>query len=183
MIFPVHNLDTAPSESIQLMQQTQQNFGFIPNLIGVMSTSPALTEAYLRVADIFSKSSLSPTEQQIVLLTVSAFHGCDYCVAAHTAIAGMQQVDQDVIQAIRNDQLIADPKLQSLREFTHSLVSQRACLDTEIIESFLRAGYQEVNIFEILVGIAQKTLSNYTNHLANTPLDDVFQELAWKPAS
>jgi len=59
--FPVLNLDTAPSAAKNLLQQTQKNFGFVPNLIGVMASSPALTEAYLSIADIFSKSSVSAT--------------------------------------------------------------------------------------------------------------------------
>ena len=34
---------------------------------------------------------------------------------------------------------------------------------------------------EILVGVMLKTLSNYTNHLAHTPLDAVFAPNAWHP--
>lgn len=117
-IFPVLTIDTAPSASITELQQTQSNFGFIPNLIGVMANSPSVINAYLSIADIFSKSSLTATEQQIVLLTVSHFHECNYCVAAHSTIAGMQNVNSDVIQAIRNDQPLNDKKLEALRHFT-----------------------------------------------------------------
>jgi hypothetical protein len=35
----------------------------------------------------------------------------------------------------------------------------------------------------VLVGIALKTLSNYTNHLAETPLDAVFAPRAWTPST
>jgi hypothetical protein len=30
-----------------------------------------------------------------------------------------------------------------------------------------------------VAGIAQKTLSNYTNHLAGTPVDPQFEPFAW----
>jgi uncharacterized peroxidase-related enzyme len=178
--FPVLNLDSAPSKSKDLLQQTQDNFGFIPNLIGVMATSPALTEAYLSVANIFSKSNLSATEQQIVLLTVSFFHECGYCMAAHTAIAGMNNVDSTVVSAIRDNLILDDTKLEALRQYTRSLIEKRGWVDDIDTQTFLDAGYETKHILDILVGIAQKTLSNFTNHIAKTPLDDAFAEVAWK---
>jgi len=179
--FPVLNLDNAPSGSINLLQQTQKNFGFVPNIIGVMATSPSLTDAYLTVAGIFSKSTLTPTEQQIVLLTVSHYHECCYCMAAHTAIAGMQKVDSSVVQSIRDDQPIADTKLEVLRNFTTLLIEKRGWVNEQDIQTFLNAGYNSTNMLDILVGVAQKTLSNFTNHIAKTPLDEAFAEVAWSP--
>lgn len=163
--FPILNLDTAPSASTKLLLQTQNNFGFIPNLIGVMASSPSLTEAYLTTADIFSKSSLSTTEQQIVLLTVSHYHECCYCMAAHTSISAMQNVDHDLVQAIRTNKPIADVKLQALREFTHLLIHNRGWITENDLSDFLQAGYEKSHALDVLVGIAQKTLSNFTNHM------------------
>jgi len=34
---------------------------------------------------------------------------------------------------------------------------------------------------EVIVGIAFKTLSNFTNHLADTPIDKQFAPFAWEP--
>ncbi|MCW9046440.1 MAG: carboxymuconolactone decarboxylase family protein [Gammaproteobacteria bacterium] len=178
---PVLTLDNAPSGSINLLQQTNKNFGFIPNLIGVMATSPSLTEAYLTIAGIFTKSTLTPTEQQIVLLTVSHYHECCYCMAAHTAIADMQQVDSSVVKSIRDNQPIKDSKLEVLRVFTKLLIEKRGWVNEQDTQAFLDAGYNETHMLDILVGVAQKTLSNFTNHIAKTPLDEAFAELAWSP--
>ena len=181
--FPVLNLDSAPSNSKPLLQSTQNTFGFIPNLIGVMASSPAVTEAYLSVAKIFAKSSLTATEQQIVLLTVSHFHECRYCMAAHTAIAGMQNVDTEIVQAIRDNLPISDKKLEVLRLFTKQLVENRGWVNDADIQVFLDVGYKNSQILDILVGVAQKTLSNFTNHIAKTPLDNQFADVAWKPSN
>jgi hypothetical protein len=35
-------------------------------------------------------------------------------------------------------------------------------------------------ILELIVGIAQKTISNYVNHIAKTPLDESVKPFAWK---
>ncbi len=179
--FPVHDLDTAPESSKALLQQTQDKFGFIPNLTAIMSSSPSITQAYLSVDDIFSKSSLTPTEQQIVLLTVSHYHKCGYCMAAHTAISSMLKVQPDVVQAIREGKPISDPKLEALRQFTWLIIENRGWVAEDDMQSFVDAGYETSHMLDILVGVAQKTLSNFTNHLAKTPLDNAFAEVAWKP--
>ncbi len=179
--FPVLTLNSAPADSKILLQQTQSSFGFIPNIIGVMATSPAVTEAYLVISSIFSKSSLTATEQQIVLLTVSYYHECRYCMAAHTVIADMQKVNYDVIKAIRDNQPIKDIKLEALRQFTVILIEKRGSASETDVQIFLDAGYETKHILDILIGIAQKTISNFTNHLAKTPLDSAFTEVAWKP--
>jgi len=134
-----------------------------------MATSPSLTNAYLSIADIFSKSSLTPTEHQIVLLTVSRYHECDYCMAAHTAIAGIKKVDSAVVNSIRNDLPISHLKLETLRNFTKLLIDKRGWVKDDDIQSFLDAGYTTNHILDILIGIGQKTVSNFTNHIAKTP--------------
>jgi alkylhydroperoxidase family enzyme len=40
--------------------------------------------------------------------------------------------------------------------------------------AFLQAGYGKQQVLEVVLGIGMKTLSNYTNHIADTPLDQAF---------
>jgi len=101
-------------------------------------------------------------------------------MAAHTVIAGMQNVDSDIVNAIRNNQAIADNKLESLRQFTHLLIEKRGWVSESDIQTFMQAGYETQHMLDILVGIAQKTMSNFTNHIAKTPLDDAFANVAWQ---
>mgnify|MGYP002785947432 FL=1 len=118
-----------------------------------------------------------------MLLTVSAVNGCDYCVAAHTVIAGMQQVPAPVVAAIRDDAPLDDPKLETLRRFTAAVVTSRGWPDAADLESFTAAGYGAQQALEVVLGVGMKTLSNYTNHIAGTPLDDAFRPAAWtRPA-
>ncbi len=173
-------LDTAEGQARDILQSTQAKFGFVPNLIGKMANAPALAAAYLAVGKLFEETSFSPTEQQVVLLAVSRFHECTYCVAAHSTIAQMQNVPNDVVQAIRNDQPIADKKLESLYRLTTEIVKSRGWPGEQIIADFLASGYNESQILEIVLGVGMKTLSNYTNHLAGTELDPAFSARAWQ---
>lgn len=180
--YPVHNKATAPETTRPFMEAVASAYGFVPNLVGVMATSPALTEAYLTLADIFEKKTgLSATEQQVVLLAVSRYHECRYCMAAHSVIADMHKVPQEVTEAIRNDQPIPDPKLEALRQLITAIVEFRGWPPEQVMQAFFNAGYQPSHVFDALVGVAQKTLSNFTNHMAMTPVDKQFEASSWSP--
>lgn len=171
--------DDAPQASRPTLDHAQQTLGFVPNLYGVFAAAPAALKAYTQIDAALKESSLTPAEQQIVLLSVSFENECEYCMAAHSKIAAMSQVPEDVIQELRDGQPLSDDKQEALRTFTRAVVKQRGNLEPSQVQAFLDAGYSRANILEVLVGVAQKTLSNYTNHLAETPVDDAFQEQAW----
>jgi AhpD family alkylhydroperoxidase len=179
--FPVHSRESAPEAAHATLDAVASMFGFVPNLIGVMATSPALAEAYVALSGIFEKSGLTPTERQVVLLTVSHFHECRYCMAAHSMIADMQQVPVDVVEAIRTDSPITDAKLEALRLYVKRLIEQRGWINEAEMNEFLAAGYEPSHALDVLVGIGQKTLSNFTNHIANTPVDTAFEKHTWSP--
>jgi alkylhydroperoxidase family enzyme len=50
------------------------------------------------------------------------------------------------------------------------------------IEAFLNAGYSPQHILDVITIVAMKTLSNYVNHIAETPLDDRFASQRWSKA-
>ena len=48
---------------------------------------------------------------------------------------------------------------------------------------FQTVGYSKAQILEVFLSLSFKTLSNYVNHLAETPLDDAFAARAWTSVS
>jgi uncharacterized peroxidase-related enzyme len=179
--FKVHTIDTAPVTSVPFLQNAQQSMGFVPNLIGVLAESPAAVEGYLTLMSIFEKSSLTPVEQQVAILTISRINECDYCMAAHSVVASMQKVPADVVQAIRDDKPIADEKLEALRTFASTVIEKRGWLSDDDNAAFRSAGYSQAQVLEVVLAASLKTLSNYANHIAETPLDDAFSSRAWQP--
>ncbi len=179
--FRVHNLDTAPEASRPHLEKAKGAFGTIPNLFGVFAESPALLEGYLQLAEILERSSdFDATEKQIVLLTTSFENGCDYCMAAHSTISKAQGVDDQVVSALRSGSELADPRHEALRSFTRTVVRERGWVPPAAVEAFLAAGYGQRHMLEVVLGVGMKTLSNFTNHLAQTPLDAAFSSQAWK---
>jgi alkylhydroperoxidase family enzyme len=78
---------------------------------------------------------------------------------------------------------LRDKKLEALRQFVQTVVKNRGHANEAEINAFLDAGYSRVQILDVLVGVGMKTLSNYTNHITEIPLDTVFQAQAWRKAS
>jgi len=177
--FTIHTKETAPEQSLEILETTEKAYGFIPNLVAVLAESPAGVKGYRTLMDIFDESSFTPTERQVVLLAVSRYNECHYCVAAHSVIADMQKVPQDVIDVIRNDLPIADYKLEALRIFTTKVVDQRGWVSKEDIQAFLDSSYTRQQLIEVIMGVSLKTYSNYLNHIAEIPVDDAFAMRAW----
>ncbi len=181
--FTIHDADTAPEGSKPFIERAQKQFGMVPNLIGLLAEAPVAVETYQALAGLFTRTSFTPTERNVVWLTIIYDNECDYCMAAHTGIAKSEKVDDGIINALRAGEPLEDPRLQALREFTSFVVVRRGWVGDDEVEAFLAAGFTKQHVFEVLVGVAHKVLSNYANHIAETPVDPPFEKFAWKVPS
>jgi uncharacterized peroxidase-related enzyme len=184
MSLPPQTLSSESPRIRGVLEKAQQQVGFIPNMFAVMANSPGLLETYLTGYDLFRKESgLTPAEQEVVLLTVSRENGCHYCVAAHSVLAdNFSGVPAEVTDAIRDGTPVPDPKLRALSEFTRTLLAKRGRPDRAEVDAFRAAGYTERHILEIILAVAVKTLSNWSNHVFETPVDEMFAGRRWSEA-
>lgn len=176
----IHNIETAPEESKTLLEQSQKSYGMIPGLHGVLAGAPKILEAYQTLHELFTESSFNNEELTVVWQTINVEHECHYCVPAHTGIAKMMKVDDSITEALRNETPLENAKLEALRTMTLSTVRNRGNVSQEDLDAFYAAGYGEAQVLEIILGLSQKTISNYVNHIANTPVDESFQKFSWK---
>lgn len=174
-------LDTANKAQKPLLETAKKQSGMIPNMYANMVNSPGLMETYAMGYDNFRKNSgLTPVEQEVIFVTLSVANGCEYCAAVHSFIAdNMSKVPVEVTNAIRDEMEIPDAKLNGLSKFTRIMFDKRGNPSHEDVSAFLEAGYQEKHILEIILALAVKTLSNYSNHIFHTELDDMFSGRSW----
>ncbi|MCY4336699.1 MAG: carboxymuconolactone decarboxylase family protein [Litoreibacter sp.] len=177
--FPSHDMDTAPEASKPLLENSQKAFGRLPGLHKVMSESPQLLEGYQVLHKLFAESDFDAEELTVVWQTINVEHECHYCVPAHTGIAKMMKVDEAIVEALRNETPLANAKLEALRTFTLQMLRSRGNVTEEQMQTFFAAGYDHRAVLNIILGLAQKVMSNYTNHVAQTPVDAVFEPLKW----
>ncbi len=178
--FPIHTAQSAPEDSRSSLERTYRSFGMIPNLEAVMATAPTLLQAYSSLWSLFDETSLSAIERQVVYQAVNFENGCEYCVPWHTLLSEQAQMADADVQSLRDGKPLADPRLEALRSFTRSLVLQRGKVSHSELDQFLSAGFGPQQALEVILGIAIKTMSNYTNSIAGTPLDQVVADRSWR---
>lgn len=176
----VLTVDSAPEASRPVLERTAKMYGFVPNLYGVLANAPAAVHAYASLNEVLGEhGQLSPAEQQAAILAISVENGCTYCVAAHSMVAQRAGLDRDAIDALREGRSLDDAKLEALTTFARQVVEKRGWVGDDSLEAFVAAGYQPAIALEVVALVALKTLSNYTNHIADTPLDEAFAGCRW----
>ena len=173
--FTVYTIDNAPKESKPLLENAQSAFGMVPNFHAVLAEAPAALEAYMKLHELVTQTSLTPIEQHVVWMTINTENECHYCTPAHVMLAVMSEVDESIITAIRNKKKIDDEKLEALRVFTTLIVEKRGLVSEQELKAFYDAGYSKQNALEVILVLSQKTLSNYSNHITHVPVDEAFQ--------
>lgn len=177
-LFIKHTDQTAPQGAAKALSKVKDRYGFIPNLAAYVAEAPGALQAVLNLAGAFDETSLSPQEQQVVLLTTSALNGCSYCKTVHTALGHMAEIDDATLQAIIAFEPLQDKKLNALRDFTHQVVEQKGWVDEPDVQKFLDAGYDKAQVFEVVMGVAMKTMTNYSNHLTGAEPNAEFIAMA-----
>lgn len=175
----IHNIESAPADAKPLLENSQKAYGMIPGLHGVLAGSPQILQAYQTLHELFTQSSFNEEELTVVWQAINVEHSCHYCVPAHTGIANMMKVDENITEALRNETPLESSKLEALRTMTLAIVKNRGNITQADLDAFYEAGYQEKHVLDIILGLSQKTISNYTNHIANTPVDAAFEKFAW----
>lgn len=178
--FLIHTVHDCAEPVASRLRATQSSLGFIPNLFGVLAESAPALAAFAALNSQFAKTTFSPTERELIALTVSTENHCGYCVAGHSAFAALQAVDEGIVQALREGKPILDPRLQCLRRFTVSLLRSRGKVSSTEIDQFLNAGYTQQQLLEVILGITVKVMSNLTSNAIGIPLDEAFAPYAWQ---
>jgi uncharacterized peroxidase-related enzyme len=179
--FEIHSMESAPKDSRATLRAVESEYGFIPNLLRVLAESPHAVRAYWTLGKELNGSSLTPIEQQVLMLAVSLVNRCPYCMAAHSLAARMAGLSDEDVDAVREGRSLSDPKLEALRAFVCEVTECRGWVKSAETEAFMAAGFTRAQVFEVMLGIAYKTLSNYANHVVGTLLDEQYKEMEWRP--
>ena len=181
--FDIFDDNNAPKDSIPYLKSAKEAFGLIPNVEGVMAQAPSLLASYMTAWDEFAKTSLTPKEQQIVYQTANFENNCEYCIPWHTILSEQVGLSSDDVEALRKGGKLKSEKHDALRIFTKDIVRTQGSIEPNSLSQFLSAGYTEQQALEVILGVAVKTMSNYTNAIAQTPLDDAASSKRWEKPS
>ena len=172
--------ETAEGPAAEILTGARDQLGFVPNMYAAMANLPAVLEQYTGLYTTFRASAgFSPAEQETVFLAISEANSCSYCIAAHAMLADkMSGVPADTLAALRAGDDPSNRKLAALARFARQMTVRRGAIDRADVDAFLAAGYTKQHVLGIVLAISCKVLSNYTNHLASTPVDPAFSAYA-----
>jgi AhpD family alkylhydroperoxidase len=154
----------------ELYDSIQRAVGAVPNIYQAVGNSAAALEGLLHIGGVLRKGQLTPAEIEAVKLAVSQSYGCNYCLAAHSLLgkkAGL--TDAEVIGIRRGTP--QDPKLRALISFVNATIPPRASVSDEAVLAVKAAGYNDAQIAETLLTVAQTVFTNLFNRVHQTPLD------------
>ena len=135
-IFKIHTVESVPNAVKNILETTQKSIGFIPNMHAVMADSPVLLKAYKEIGKLFNETSFSPSEREIIEMTINRANGCAYCIEAHSYFDRLSNFPQEILTALLQDKSFENPKLQTLRIFTKSIIEKRGWVLPEEINFF-----------------------------------------------
>lgn len=179
----IHTEHSAPEGSRDALAAARQKFGMVPNLLGTLAGAPAALTTYLTTTEALEGSSLGAQEQQVVYIATSVANRCEYCVSVHSAIARMVGLPAPTLEALRAGGDPDDERAAALARLARALVEERGWIGTPELDAFRRAGFGDQQLLEVITAVALKTLSNYLNHIAATPLDPAFESVRWTAAA
>lgn len=160
----------ADTSTKALYGQVQAKLGRVPNLMLTLGHSAAALGGYLQFNEALSQGILAAKDRERIALAVAEYNGCEYCLAAHSAIGKM--VGLNLTQVLESRAGHADdPKADSLLRFVNRVLDSRGQVNDDDLEDIVDAGYSDAEVAEIVGHISLSVLTNYFNNVAQTEVD------------
>ncbi|WP_421918480.1 carboxymuconolactone decarboxylase family protein [Marinifilum sp.] len=153
-----------------ILNNVKGQLGMVPNLYATIGYSSDTLENYLNYSGKAGKGSFSTKELEAIKLAVSEVNGCEYCLAAHTAISKMNGFSEEETIELREGNS-ADPKLRALSRLAADIATNRGRASDSSLEDFYAIGFDEKALIDLLAVVVEISFTNYTHNLTKVPVD------------
>jgi len=161
---------SASSPASEMLAAVRRKLGLVPNMTRVMANAPATLNAYLSFTGALAEGTLDKRVGELIALTVAQANGCDYCLAAHTAIGGMLKMPAADLVAAR-DATNADARTRAILVFARQVTDTRGHVTDADVATLRAAGVTDGEIAEVIAHVALNFFTNLVNSVALTDID------------
>ena len=185
--FPlVGDLAALPDDVRQRIMAVQEKAGFVPNVFLMLAHRPDEFRAFFAYHDALMErdsDSLTKAEKEMIVVAISADHGCLYCVVAHGAILRILAKDPMIADQIAVNYRTApiSERQRLMLDFALHLAAHRGVLDDRWQAQLEEIGFTLNDIWDIGAIAALFGLSNRLVSMARTPPNDEFYLLGRVP--
>lgn len=167
--FKVPGRGEVSADNQTLFDNLQKGLGMVPNLYAVMAHSENALASYLSFQG--AKTSFSNKEKQAVNLVVSQVNECLYCQSAHTLLGTMNGLSEAQTIEIRKGDASFDQKLSALVSLAKEIAEKKGFVSEEALNNFFAAGYNEGQVVELVMLVAEKSAMNYLYAITKVDID------------
>ena len=164
------NHEERSSESNEILDQVKKKIGMIPNLYQHIAHSPNVLKGIIDFGNALNNGELNKREVQAIDLVISEENECQYCLAAHTAVAKMLGFTEEDTIKLRKA-TIDDPKLRALTQLAKEILNRKGFPSEKLINNFFSAGYSKAALVELIGHISNMIFNNYIDHLSEPEID------------
>lgn len=169
MTFQIYSSATAPLESRYALEKTEQDMGYVPDLLGVFAESPALLNAYVAMGDWMKKTSFDTLEREVVLKTAGQMTGCSWCASA--GLNSVNDIPHELSRSAEQGRKLDDPRLEALRLYAVSVIENHGRPAEDVKQRFIEAGYGPQQALEIILAAGMMTIASFSAGLAHRVLE------------
>lgn len=167
--FNVPTRNEVNSTNQEIFDNLEKAVGFVPNIYATFASSDNALKNFLDFAN--AKSSLKTKEKEVINLAVSEINQCQYCLSAHTAIAGMNGFTPEQIIELRSGAASFDNKLNALAKLAKNITENRGATSPEVVDGFFAAGWTKENLMDAINLVGEITITNYLHRTTDVPID------------
>lgn len=160
--------EQATGHTAEVYSAITKALGKVPNIFQALGVNSQVLQTVLGIGP--SLKSLSGPEKETIALVVGQLNNCNYCLSAHTVLAGMHKVSKEETINIRkgNPQ---GAKQKALVNFVKEIVTEKGHVSDKTLGEFRTAGYTDAQIPEVLLAVVENIYTNFFNHINQTEVD------------
>jgi uncharacterized peroxidase-related enzyme len=149
---------------------TAKALGGTPNMFLTAARSPATLTAMNGFFAALGRGELGAAIGERVAIAVAQQNGCEYCLAAHTAIGGAHGVPAGELADARRGRS-GDARAEAAMTLARAIVERRGKVSDATLADARRAGLSDGEVVEVVAHVALNVFTNYLNNLAQTDVD------------
>jgi uncharacterized peroxidase-related enzyme len=161
---------TADTEQAELLDAIQAQLGMVPNFLKVFANSPVALRSFLGLYGVANGGALDHLTRERIALALAQQNGCDYCVAAHTAIGRKTGLSPEEVLAARAG-TSEDAQAAIAVKFARSLMEKKGAIGTLELAEVRSAGYSDAEIVEIITHVGLNFLTNVLGKSSQVDID------------
>ena len=162
--------DQVDTKAQGIFDQLKKQLGKVPNLYAAIGYSSDALENFLNFSGKAGAGTFSKKEIEAIKLAVSEVNGCEYCQAAHTALAKMAGFTEEETFALRTA-TVEDARLNAVTSLAKEIAENKGKASEATIDKFLAQGFDEKGLIDLIAVVTAITFTNYVHGTTKVAID------------